>query len=730
MVSMPRLAAAVACVLHGTNLLRVVLGRASRVNGQHGAGVGERTDPREQADLHVHTVENAQAGLRFYSVDSGGFGIAFAQWLQPMPIQIEVVASSGAALWLRAPYDKAAAAGARGSVVTAAGSRLTVVDIFQNTSEGFAVARHVTVQYAALHDVAFSSRFSLASIMPATIRDRQFFMPGVWYLNSQSVSPPHAIAADLNARHVLVREDRLPLPLVMVRAAETGSTTALVHTSPNGSSFSGEDFTRRLIDSRMQFGSVGVVNEGHLELVFQFPGSEGDRTYICCQSGWANRSHPLQVGVPHAYNLTFTHTTTTNYSTAVQNTWRSAFDLAKPVAPPADLQLVFKASMDLLSVYTTKYNGVPLIPFCANLSDGLVADTSSQMGFVGKATAAAALLLKGALASSNQVAAQQATSVIEFWVVNSMNPSGVPKTWFNSQPGGKFNWRPDSPYMGHLRIMSEGAKGILDAWFLVKHPHWLAYAQQYGDFIVRSQADNGSIAGEWQWDGQVFANFTNTANHPIPFLLDLAQATGDHTYQEAAVKAGVFSAKAMQPSYHYIGGACDNPNVMDKEAGVLAMQAFLALYDATSDRQWIDYAVQAATYCETWTYAWNVPIPKDDPGVVYPASRTTLGASLIAAGQSGADNFMAIAYYDYYRLYTITNDTHFLKFSRFLAYATKQVLDWDGTLHYPHPGLMNEAITLAPRRGHGVSKWLPWLTVAVLDPMLRMNSTYGTFFPD
>ena len=46
----------------------------------------------------------------------------------------------------------------------------------------------------------------------------------------------------------------------------------------------------------------------------------------------------------------------------------------------------------------------------------------------------------------------------------------------------------------------------------------------------------------------------------------------------AATAAGLFSADRMAASFHYIGGACDNPNVLDKEAGVLAMQAFLSLY--------------------------------------------------------------------------------------------------------------------------------------------------------
>jgi hypothetical protein len=41
-------------------------------------------------------------------------------------------------------------------------------------------------------------------------------------------------------------------------------------------------------------------------------------------------------------------------------------------------------------------------------------------------------------------------------------------------------------------------------------------------------------------------------------------------------------------------------------------------------------ARQAATFVETWTYAWEIPMFKNDPAAVYPPSRTTLGASLIA----------------------------------------------------------------------------------------------------
>ena len=117
-----------------------------------------------------------------------------------------------------------------------------------------------------------------------------------------------------------------------------------------------------------------------------------------------------------------------------------------------------------------------------------------------------------------------------------------------------------------------------------------------------------------------------------------------------------------------------------------------------------------------------MPVNGDDPATVYPPPRTnrsTLGASLIASGQSGADNFMASCWYDYRRLHALTGDAHFLAVSEFLSAATAQVVNWDGGLGYKYRGLMNEAVSLSVPRGHGVRKWLPWLTVAVLRPLVQ-----------
>ena len=87
-----------------------------------------------------------------------------------------------------------------------------------------------------------------------------------------------------------------------------------------------------------------------------------------------------------------------------------------------------------------------------------------------------------------------------------------------------------------------------------------------------------------------------------------------------------------------------------------ALAAFLALYDLSGDRAWLQAARRAATFAETWTYCWNIPRPPDDSLSIFPPHRTTIGLSLIASGQSGCDNYMAAAPFLLYRLGLLTDD--------------------------------------------------------------------------
>ena len=88
----------------------------------------------------------------------------------------------------------------------------------------------------------------------------------------------------------------------------------------------------------------------------------------------------------------------------------------------------------------------------------------------------------------------------------------------------------------------------------------------------------------------------------------------------------------MHEDYTYVGGTPDNHDVVDKEAGMIACDAFLALYDATHEMRWLRAAEQAATFTETWTYCWNVPMVGEDAACTFPKGKSTVGMSLIATG--------------------------------------------------------------------------------------------------
>ncbi len=161
----------------------------------------------------------------------------------------------------------------------------------------------------------------------------------------------------------------------------------------------------------------------------------------------------------------------------------------------------------------------------------------------------------------------------------------------------------------------------------------------------------------------------------------------------------------------------------------MALRAFLALHDLTREPRWLDAATQAAHYYATWIYAWHVPLPADDPMLVYPANRLTTGLSLIASDTSDVDSYAATDAFQIYRLYLFTGDPQLLKEAALMLYNTKQGLDWNPADPIPGfvEGMMNEALHLVPPRGQGIGFHLPWQTANYMEPLLSFQDVFGTY---
>lgn len=667
----------------------------------------------------------------------GGFAMAIylqgtpaAAFRQADPLALQVDAAAGTAL-LQAPYAQATLARdtliATGTLRSANGTLFAFRDAW--TAPGaagvFFLSRQVTVSSPSTSDRGFATRFSLPLGTPAAYADCEFMAPGNWYRDNTGMTAG-SLAADYQAEDIFIREDRLPLPLILMRHAATGHTLMLLHRDPEGGTILGDNTGRTLTDARLRYASLGVHDRARPSPGMWFPGSEGDRSYY--GGAWAYRRHPVAAGADHRYAAAIRVSRTEAFSDAAAANWGYAFGLAPPAVRRADLARAEAAGIDLLSRSWKKHaDGSAGFPFRIEIPGGAFGEYAMQMGFIGQNLPGANELIRAGLRDRDETLIAKGEAIVDFWAHLSPGNGGLPKTWYDAGKGFR-------PYHTFMRIATDGMLGALRAWRSMRaagrqRPAWLAYATGFGAWLLAHQEPDGSFARQYDVNtGAVLMPSKTNTVHAIPLLAELYHATGDARYRAAALQAGAFAWADVHEAYRYVGGTPDNPDVRDKEAGVLALDAFLALNDLEPGGKWLAAARQAAFYVETWAYAWPVPIVDGDDSADFPAGRDQTGLSLIAVGHSGADNFLACGPFAFFRLYAKTGDRHFLDYARFMLHNTKQGMDWDPfrPLGYAFPGLQTEAGTVCAPRGHSLKVWLPWVTVGGLVPMSQLEDVFGS----
>lgn len=624
----------------------------------------------------------------------------------------------------------------RATVTSKNGTQFEVTDTFKvvDTPGSFLLSRSINVVKLKSGDHWFNSSFGITNKNISPLVDYDFFVPGIWYKDNRYL-PSYALVSDYSHQYFYFREDRLPLPVVMWREKETGFTLSLLHKAAVPETFFGEAGHERVIDERMQFGALGIRQLDNTAMIFKFPGSEGEKTYVRGSTGrngksWSWRSHPVKKGVKHEYQLLIQFSLTDNYPDAVEKTWKEAYTLYNPTIHKVDMQEVHKEEIKLLNAYWANLNGAPGWPFSIYVPNGNARAYNYQMGFIGFQIPNAYYLIRGGLKTGNQELLNKGLLTIDFWANNSPTANGLPKTWADAYVDKQHDWR---DYPTYMRVAGDGMEGVLHAWSIMKRhnmdkPEWLAYCEGFGNWLVENQNMDGSYFIRYDWrTGKPDHESKYTTTNVIRYLVELYYATENKEYLNAAIKAGEFSYDFIHDDYLYVGGVIDNPNVKDRESGQQAIYAFMALYDAVQDKKWLDAAVQAARYTETFMYAYNVPMAQNDTLADFPRHKETTGQTIIATGHSAVDNGVSFSSFQYYRLYLLTGDKHFLDVAKMLMYNSLQTMDLDGSLGYRYRALQTEAFTLAPPRGHSVRQWLPWNTAAVMDPLHRFLDAFGLF---
>ncbi|MBN1488658.1 MAG: hypothetical protein JXA69_01970 [Phycisphaerae bacterium] len=535
---------------------------------------------------------------------------------------------------------------------------------------------------------------------------------------------------------IRIREDRLPAPLLAARF-EDGHTLAILNPAPRGDTTAADSLDIQAItltDGRFRFGSIGAEERGDgLSVGYWFPGTEGEVTYRgdTYPGGhlhrWRRRYHPLEDGLEQHYQVAFRFGRSESFPNYMQAAWRWAWNSLKPAVVPVDTDTARRSLIDALASCVVQKDGRTGIPnFVDSMSKDLErADRKAIMGFTGKNLESAYFMLREASLPGDRERSQHlrklAEQIIDSFVRLKIDPPAG--EGFNLDDGRPKNALWDEQI--YLRSFGDDIKILLKAYQHERkegreHPDWLTWCRRFGDWLLTQQQEGGGFPRTWQaGSGKVVSASPNSSFNAIPLLTLLSQITGEARYLNAAARAAEFSWENGQARGQFVGGTIDNPDVLDKEAATLSLEAYLALYRATGDHRWVERARAAADFAETWIYIWDVPMPKDDlnAGIHWKHNVSTVGLQLIASGHSLVDAYMAFDADDYAELYRLTGDAHYFDVARLLLHNTKGMLAMPGrTYDLGVPGWQQEHWSLAPRRGYGLHRgWLPWVTTSHLN---------------
>ncbi len=645
---------------------------------------------------------------------------------------------------------------AKGTLAVPSGSEFSFSDVYSVSNKGFRVQRNVKVLKAG-DDLGFSTKVSFVASESDSPYDYNCFAPGVWYKQNE-FALDDAFGKDLDCEYFWRMETCYGLPVFAMQNIASGETAALSRwaadvTMRDVNIMRSENYT----DPSITTGAIGMSKPEQktlnylyygyavrtenetavdgLSIDYVYPGADGQLPpatgkrysgldYNTKVKTFQRINHPVEVGFEQDYSVAINFGHYDSFQLMMRDIWRVTYDRLRDKLFDVDNEQFFKDCMKMLNHYTKQYGDSYGLPFACQLPDMDVSSVSFQFGFVGQQPGIGYQLLRYGDKENVADAYDKGVKIIDFWARRAMTESGLPQMCYNP------NTEDFEPYPHYIRMLADGIEAILDAYLYMKkkgdeRPVWYDFCKKTADWIIDIQNEDGSFYRSYNTDNSVRMNSKSNTPSIIRFLVQFYLVSGDSRYKEAAIRAGDWSYDNTHKNLEYRGGTCDNSDIQDKEAGIYGIFGFLALYDLTGEEKWLEGAIGAADYTETWTYAWTFPVRTIWPK--HPFNKYSIsGQSIITIG-GGADVYMAACSYSYYRLYLITKDEHYLDFAEFIHKNTKQSSDVDGSCGYIMPGIGHESGNFTSQTMQSQYHWLPWCTFVEVDPTSRLYDSFGCY---
>ena len=242
------------------------------------------------------------------------------------------------------------------------------------------------------------------------------------------------------------------------------------------------------------------------------------------------------------------------------------------------------------------------------------------------------------------------------------------------------------PHTGNWHLIRKSADAvhfILKQFSLMEmlgidvKPAWRKGTRQVCDSLVRLWKNHGqfgqfvdSISGEIRVGGSTSAAIAPAA------LVQAANWFGNDAYLEVALQSARhfyqdFTAKGL--SYGGPGDALQNP---DSESWFALIESYMALHDATGDRDWLERAAQTSRQFSTWVVSYDFRFP---PESLFGRSGILSTGSVYANTQNkhAAPGLCTFSGLGLLKLFRATGDRFHLDLLQDIAHGLPQYL--------PHP---------------------------------------------
>ena len=640
--------------------------------------------------------------------------------------------------------------------VTGNGSEVFVRDVYTVQDNALKVVRHAEVRKRSSDDLGFQTKISFYQAVSDELRDFEYFSPGQWYRNNEYAAD-FALGKDMDLQYYWRKETYSGLPMFAMRHKESGETIAMSRwaadaTLPSVDRTATENYA--YVDPRMTVGSFGVSKARPEALTYTYYGHmmatplpdtacDGvsiDYIYPAVNGQQPSRGigpvrtaqpltnitwvHPMREGFCQDYAAAVTFGCYRDFGSMMRGTWREVYPRLKDRLFEVDNALLFDNMMRFLKEVTRQFGEAWGTPFVAQLPDFDPNSFSAEIGFVGQQAGIGYQLLRWGRLEGDAEAVTKGLGILDFWADHTMTDAGYPRLWVH------LSTHQDEPQPLWVRQIGDGLEAVLDAYVFeakrgIFHENWMDYCVRTADWLVKTQNGDGSFYRSYRDDGSCCMDSKASTQCVVRFLAQLYLVTGNEEYLQTALRAGEWSWLNQYKLFEYRGGPCDTSDILDKESGIYAMFAYIALFDVTGDRKWLEAACGAADYTETFTFVWDFPV--HNPYPAHPFNRNHIsGQSNVSVGMAGGDIYMAACSYTYYRLWLLTGDPHYCDFAEFLNRNCKQANDVDGSCGYRYPGLVNEGAHFGEQEYRSRYHWLPWCTFVEVDPASRFMDTFGS----